>query len=190
MICTEIKIGSSKCVMSTIYKHPRVSDAVFMSTMSLMAEKQLNYCEDLIILGDMNCCPRKSDFIKTFCEMYDMKNLIVAPTSLKGPLPTLLEVILVMKPRRFAGTLNCECILSDFIGAATKKYAPTAEPRKIIYRSYKNFKDLQFIDNVISAPFHVVKIFDDVHDAAWFTSSLLNDIIDYHAPCKTNHAPC
>ena len=77
MICTEIKIGLSKCVMSAMYKHPRVTDDVFMSTMSLMAEEQLNYCEDLIILGNMNCCPRKSDFIKTFCEMYDMKNLII-----------------------------------------------------------------------------------------------------------------
>ena len=194
MICTEIKIGSSKCVMSAIYKHPRVSDAVFMSTMSLMAANQLNYCEDLIIVGDMNCCPRKSDFIyKNFCEMCDMKNLIVAPTYLKGPVPTLLDVILVTKPRRFAGTLNCECIFSDFnkfIGAATKKYAPSAHPRKIIYRSYKTFKDLQFIDNVISAPFHVAKLFDDVDDASWFTSSLLNDIIDYHAPCKTKLVKC
>ena len=193
MICTEIKIGSSKCVMSAIYKRPRVTDAVFMSTMSLMAEKQLNYCEDLIILGDMNCCTRRSDFIKTFCEMYDMKNLIVAPTCLKGPVPTLLDVLLVTKPRRFAGTLNCECILSDFhnfIGAATKKYAPTAEPRKIIYRSYKNFNDLQFIDDVFSAPFHVAKIIDDVDGASWFTSSLLNDIIDYHAPCKTKVVKC
>ena len=131
--------------------------------------------------------PRKSDFIKTFCEMYDMKNLIVAPTCLKGPVPTLLDVILVTKPRRFAGTLNCECILSDFhnfIGAATKKYAPTAEPRKIIYRSYKKFNDLQFIDDVFSTPFHVAKIFDDVDDASWFTSSLLNDIIDYHVKLK------
>ena len=39
--------------------------------------------------------------------MYDMKNLIVAPTCQKGPVPTLLDVMLVTKPRRFAGTLNC-----------------------------------------------------------------------------------
>ena len=120
------------------------------------------------------------------------ENLIVAPTYLRGPVPTLLDVILVTKPRRFARTLNCEYILSDFqnfIGTATKKYAPTAEPRKIIYRSYKTFNDLQFIDNVISAPFHVAKIFD-VDDASWFTSSLLNDIIDYHAPCKTKVVKC
>ena len=94
MICIEIKIGSSKCVMSTMYKHVRVSGTVFMSTMSLMADKQLRYCEGLYILGEIYCCPRKSDFIKTFCEMYDMKNLIVAPTCLKRPVPTLLDVIL------------------------------------------------------------------------------------------------
>ena len=97
------------------------------------------------------------------------------------------------KPRRFALTLNCECILSDFhnfIGAVTKKHAPTAEPHKIVYRSYKNFNDLQFIDNVISAPFQVANIFDDVDDVSWFTSSLINDIIDYHAPCKTKVVKC
>ena len=125
--------------------------------------------------------------------MYDKKNLIVAPNCLKGPVPTLLDVVLVTKPRRFAGTLNCECIPSDFhnfIGAATKKYAPTAEHRKIIYRSYKNFNDLQFIDDVISASFHVAKIFDEVNDASWFKSSLLNDMIVYHAPCKTKVVKC
>ena len=78
----------------------------------------------------------------------------------------------------------------NFIGAATKKYAPTAEPRKIIYRSYKNFNDLQFIDDVFSAPFQVAKIFDDVDDAPWLASSLLNDILDYHAPCKTKVVKC
>ena len=34
------------------------------------------------------------------------------------------------------------------------------------------------------------KIFDDVDDASWFTSSLLNDIIEYHAPCKTKVVKC
>ena len=62
--------------------------------------------------------------------------------------------------------------------------ALTAELCKIIYKSYNNFSDLQFID-VISAPFHVVNIFDNDDDASWFTISLLNDIFDYHAPCKT-----
>ena len=67
---------------------------------------------------------------------------------------------------------------------------PLTEPRRIIYRSYKNFDDDAFIKDVTSAPFHVARIFDDVHDASWFTSSLLNDVIDHHAPCKSKLIKC
>ena len=42
----------------------------------------------------------------SFSDIYDLKNLIVSPTCLKGNNPTLLDVILVSKPRRFAKTLN------------------------------------------------------------------------------------
>ena len=79
-----------------------------------MADKQFLYHDDLTFIGDMNCCLRKNDIIKSFCNIYDLKNLIVSPTCHKGNNPTLLDVIRVSKPRRFAKTLNCECILSDF----------------------------------------------------------------------------
>ena len=192
-ICLEINNGVSKSLISSIYKHPQVSDPTFLSHISDMADKQFLYNDDLTFIGDMNCCPRKSDVIKSFCDIYDLKNLVLSPTCHKGNNPTLLDVILVSKPRRFAKTLNCECILSDFhnfVGAATKKHMPLSEPRRIIYRSYKNFNDDAFIKDVTSAPFHVARIFDDVHDASWFTSALLNDVIDHHAPCKSKLIKC
>ena len=80
-----------------------------------MADKQFLYNDDLTFIGDMNCCPRKSDIIKSFCDIYDLKNLVVSPNCHKDNNPTLLDVILVSKPRRFAKSLNYECILSDFI---------------------------------------------------------------------------
>ena len=58
------------------------------------------------------------------------------------------------------------------------------KPRKITYRSYKNFDDDQFKSDLSFAPFHVADIFDDIEDTAWFTSKLLNNIIDSHAPVK------
>ena len=192
-ICLEVKNGTSKSLITSIYKHPQVSDSTFSSHISDMADKQFLYHDDLTFIGEMNCCPRKSDIIKSFCDIYDLKNLIVSPTCHKGNNPTLLDVILVSKPRRFAKTLYCECILSDFhnfVGAATKKHLPLSEPRRIIYRSYKHFDDDAFINDVSSAPFHVARIFDDVHDASWFTSSLLNDVIDHHAPCKSKLIKC
>ena len=41
-----------------------------------------------------------------------------------------------------------------------------------------------------SAPYHVARIFDDVQGASWFTSSLLNDVTDHHAPCKSKLVRC
>ena len=114
--------GMSKSLISSIYKHPQVSDSTFLLHISDMADKQFLCNDHFTFIGDMNCCPRKSDVTKTFCDIYDLKNLIVSPTYHKGNNPTLLDGLLVSKPRRFAKTLNCECILSDFhnfVGAAT-----------------------------------------------------------------------
>ena len=35
-----------------------------------MADKLLTMCPDIVFIGDMNCCPKKSDTIKEFCEIY------------------------------------------------------------------------------------------------------------------------
>ena len=70
--------------------------------------------EDLIYLGDMNCCPTKSSAIQDICEQYDLTNLIKEPTSHKGPTPSLLDVSLISKARRYADTLNVLCNISDF----------------------------------------------------------------------------
>ena len=35
------------------------------------------------------------------------------------------------------------------------------------------------------APFHVMDIFDDIDDMAWYTSSLVKYVVDHHAPVKS-----
>ena len=171
-LCIEVHNNKLRRVYVCIYKHPSVSD----THLSQMADRLLIICPDIVFLGDMNCCPKKSDAIKEFCELYNMKNLITSPTCHKGPSPTILDVIFISQPKRFTESLNCECPLSDFhniIGGATKQYAPFEQPRKIYHRSYKNFDDDEFIHDINNAPFHVGEIFDDIDDLSWFTSSLL-----------------
>ena len=117
-----------------------------------------------------------------------MKNIISEPTCHKAMEPTLLDVILVTNPRRYTGVLNAKFCLSDFhnvIGAATRRYAPARKPFPIKYRSYKNFNDSNFLAEMSAAPFHVAEIFDDVSDMAWYTSTLISDITNRHAPIKT-----
>ena len=56
---------------------------------------------------------------------------------------------------------------------------------KIYYRNYKNFCENEYLNDIVSAPFHVADIFDDVDDTAWFYSLLIRNIINSHAPVKS-----
>ena len=89
--------------------------------------------------------------------------------------------------------MNYDFCLSDFhniIGAATRRYAPARKPYQIKYRSFKNFDDIAYTNDISAAPFHVAEIFDDVNDIAWFTSTLIAEITDIHAPIKTKWVKC
>ena len=54
----------------------------------------------------------------------------------------------------------------------------------IKYRSFKNFDEGKFIDELQAIPWDAVKVFEDVDDAleAWY--SLLSEVIDMHISLK------
>ena len=70
-MCIEVNNNKSRRVYVCIYKHPSVSDSIFLKYLSQMVDKLLTMCPDIVFIGDMNCCPKKSDTIKEFCEIYD-----------------------------------------------------------------------------------------------------------------------
>ena len=186
-LCVEVTIGNSKTILVCVYKHPKVKSDIFIDEMCKMSNILAQVCDDYIYIGDMNCCPTKTSVIKDLCEIYGLKNLIKDPTCFKAKNPTLIDVVLVSKPSRFLEALNSNCEISDFhnfVGAATRRFAPSLKPHYITYRSYKNFNDSSFCADIMSAPFHVGNIFDDVEDTAWYYSELIGNIIDEHAPFK------
>ena len=105
-------------------------------------------------------------------------------------MPSLLDVILVTNPKIYAGTFNTECGLSDYhniIGAGTKRHVPFLKPKKIHYRSYKNFTKTDFRHDIETAPFHAAHIFDEIDNIVWYSSKLLGTIINDHAPLKIKY---
>ena len=187
-LCTEITIGNTKTVLCCVYKHPKVTNHFFKQCMSKLGDAILHTYDDFVFLGDMNCCPIKSNVIKDLCDLYDVKNLLKDPTCHKGATSTLLDNILVSNHRRYTGALNANFNLSDchnLIGAATRRYAPIMKPRKIFCRSYKHFCEADYLTDPSFAPFHVADIFDDIDDIAWFSFSLIRNVIDAHAPVKS-----
>ena len=192
-ICIEITIGNSKTVVTSLYNHPYVKKDIFKENFCNITDRLLAKYDDLVFIFDGNLCPKKSTTIQDLCDIYDLTNLIKDPTCHKGPTPTLIDVLLVTNPKRYISVLNGEFCLSDFhnvIGAATRRYAPARKPYKIQYRSFKNFDDTSFKNEISVAPFHVAEIFDDISDMAWFTSTLISNITDAYAPIKTKWVKC
>ena len=68
----------------------------------------------------------------------------------------------------------------NFVGASTRKFAPSQQLKHIFYKSYKNFVEA----NYKTTPSHVYEVFDDVEDMVWFTNELLSDKVNHHAPVK------
>ena len=56
--------------------------------------------------------------------------------------------------------------------------------QKTKYRSFKNFDQNEFYEDVGQVPFHAAYVFDDIDDIYWAHEKLLTDIIDKHAPVK------
>ena len=192
-LCLEIIIGKNKTVVSCIYKHPKMKLEPFKNKMCFIADKVLTTCSDTIFLGDMNCCPLLSNTVKDICDLYDLRNLIQEPTCHKGNTSTLIDVVLVSNPRKYVKSLNCPCELSDFhnfVGAVMRRFAPSQRPRHINYRTFKNFNEADFLCDISTAPFQVSDIFDDVEEMAWYTSQLLADIVNTHAPMKSKQVKC
>ena len=129
-----------------------------------------------------------SNTVKDICDVYGLTNLIKTPTCHKGPVSTLIDIILVSNPKRYIDTLNAKFVLSDhhnIIGAATRRFAPSLKPHRIYYRSYKQFCEEKYLHDINCAPFHIADIFDDINDMAWFLSSPIRTIIDENAPIKS-----
>ena len=105
----------------------------------------------------------------------------------KSSNPSLIDALLTTHKRRIANVLNINTGISDFhnlIACSTKMHVPRNTNRLIHYRSYKHFDETSFKHDLEIAPFHVGDMFDEVDDTFWFNHTLIQDIVDGHAPIK------
>ena len=63
-------------------------------------------------------------------------------------------------------------------------HVPRNTDKLIYYKSYKHFDETSFKQDLEIAPFHVGDIFDDIDDTFWFNHTLIQYVVDGHAPIK------
>ena len=107
--------------------------------------------DNFILLGDFNSCMEDSP-MKTFGEIYKLRNLIKGPTCFKNPEnPTCIDLILKNKRLSFKNTYLIETWLSNFqkiIVAVIKMYFPKMKPQLLKLLKYKDFHDETLLDSL------------------------------------------
>ncbi len=185
----EIMMKGEKWFFISVYRPGSVSILHLRNALEYMCQRCGSEGRATFLMGDINVDFLKDKFlIQHELDIYNMTNLIKGPTCFKNPdNPSSVDVILCTCPRRISSTLNVNIGVSDHHNitlAASKLYVKRQPKKQIIYRSYKNLDDDEYLYDLQTAPFHVSHIFDDVDDQLWFHNKLLTDVIDTHAPMK------
>ena len=81
-------------------------------------------------------------------------------------------------------SLLCEWF-PQYNRSSNKTIRSRKKPRTVYCRSYKNFIESDFRSDIEYAPFHVMNVFNDIDDMAWYSSSLIKHVVDHHAPVKS-----
>jgi hypothetical protein len=187
MLSCEVTVGKEKWLISGLYKPPDVVNEVFSASFALLVDLMFAESNNIVLIGDLNFDMSKENALTNQLNCFSLTNLVKTPTCFKGETPTILDVILVPRAKCFNSYFNFECGSSDFhniIGVSTKKYINCVKPSTIIYRSYKHFSEEAFKHDIKLIPIDVCKVFDDIDDQLWAYESLLNSIINEHAPLK------
>ena len=169
------------------YKPPNVTSSVFIDAFSLMCDVILKESNNVIVLGDYNCNFMSENALKDPCTSFDIHNIVNVPTCHKNSVGTLIDICLVSRPLRFKTALNLDCWLSDFhdfICITTKLYFPRRAPSVIQYRSYKNFVDELFINDLFILSQTMMHCDYNINMCIDFFISHLSGIIDKHARMK------
>ena len=79
--------------------------------------------------------------------------------------------------------LSDHCLVYTVLN--TKLLRPKSEAT--IRRSFKNFDQDTFLDDLSRVPFSTAYVFDDPNDVYWCWEKLYKQVLDDHAPIKTYH---
>ena len=122
--------------------------------------------------------------MKEFCEVYNLQNLIKEPTCFKSiQNRTSVDVILTNRCKNFHSSCTIETGLSDHHKmsiAVLETYYKKLKPAVISYRSYKNFDEINFKEELS----HFLYASDIDTMKYEELKSIFLKILDKHAPIK------
>ena len=100
----------------------------------------------------------KSLILKNVCDSFNFTNPVKKEICFtKKKTPTLIDVVLTNSPNDLFGTIHFDCGLSDCHNMLAAVFKEN-QREKVNFRSYENFQEAYFIQDVHQTPFHIADI--------------------------------
>ena len=190
-LVVELHLGPKRWCIISLYRNEDVSAGVFLDRLSQSLDKALDSYDNIAILGDINInsfdkSSPKYKHLESFCEAYDLTNLINEPTCFQSEMSTSIDVFLTNKRHSFMHTKSVVNGISDFhslVMSMLKTQVTRLAPTQIKYRSFMHFDEQAFIrelgQNLAQVNFDLES--NDFEKLL----QIVENITDKHAPIKT-----
>ena len=139
--------------------------------------------------------PLRQQLIR-FGNLHYLEQLIKTPTRITEKSATAIDLLFVNNYHRIIDSGVLDPSLSDhsLIYCIAKAGVPKLPPRTIEYRSYRNYSQSSFVNDLKNVDWNIIDIQENVNDAVELWEKLFTDIADRHAPTrklrvKGRHAP-
>ena len=190
-IVLDVLINDRKWAVIGAYRPPSVDNKLFTDIFTKGIDKISTQYDNIMVAGDLNydCLDSsKSKTLSDICDIFDFTNLVKTATCfMKHSTPSLVDVLLTNKSNFCFNVLNFGCGISDWhnlIGVVVKGATARLEKKRTKYRSYKNFNETEFSEDVGRIPFHAHMSSMTLTTYTGRMNGFLTDIINEHAPIK------
>ena len=125
--------------------------------------------------------------LTSFCESFNLSQLIASPTRVTDSSSSVIDVILTSQAKQVikAGVIDCSISDHDIIFADLRLKASRPKVTYVKTRSFKNYNPDAFQYDMSLAPWSVLEIFDNVDDKLHAFDLLFNEILDHRAPIRS-----
>ena len=182
----ELNIAHEKIMLLGMYKNPKTDAVLFKRFFEETYEKVCNSYENVIIMGDLNFNMMSENTLSNIIPVYSLTNIITEATCFKSSQPTLIDVMLVTKRRKFLCSFSENTGISDFhnlIGGILRLQKPVLKTKKVFVRKLSKIKYEQVICDLSETDLSQAVMSSTDADSAYDTlQETLCNLLNRHAP--------
>ena len=187
-VSIELNIADEKVILLCMYKNPRTDPVTFKTFFEEKLEMISDMYENIIVIGDLNFNMLHDNMLSTIIPTYNLTNIIKDVTCFKSSNPTLIDVMLVTKRRKFIRNFSVATGISDFhnlIGGVLRLHKPVPKIKKISVRQLSKIDYDKVITELseVNLP-RLIMSANGVNDAYDILQFELCKLLDKYAPKK------